>query len=422
MAEGANNKVFLFFGTTGTEKKEALSRLANWAQAQGRTEPLQIDFEGRIEELHYGPGLLYQYLDQSNVSHQRRDWRDVFDRISSEVEQERQGRDVYVAMHGALIRKDYGVRSAIAFEKVALLKPDAIVTLIDDVFINWHHTEQRVATGQYQKGRPTLSQLLIGRRHEILISDLIVNFLEDKFGRPHRPHYVLALRHSVETLGRLLYSKNPKRVYVSFPISTARKRQQQGDSKAMNQVNDLLQEALEFQKRRKNLVLFLPVTMDEMLIKDLADATSSEPAEGDTVELTLSHRWPIPEVLGPTLRNEVTLPMSIKLPAQQVMTIAGLIHDEIRTHDFRMIDQSQKVLVLSQYCEKERSTGVSAEISYAVTSLTKVEAYQVPDWVPDGMKWEPPSGTGPFAGGRVRAEYEGYHTQLQDALRASIDK
>ncbi len=421
MAEGANNKVFLFFGTTGTEKKEALSRLASWAQAQGRTEPLQIDFEDRIEEL-YGPGLLYQYLDQSNVSHQRRDWRDVFDRVSSEVEQERQWRDVYVAMHGALIRKDYGVRSAIAFEKVALLKPDAIVTLIDDVFINWHHTEQRVATGQYQKGRPTLSQLLIGRRHEILISDLIVNFLEDKFGRPHRPHYVLALRHSVETLGRLLYSKNPKRVYVSFPISTARKRQQQGDSKAMSQVNGLLQEALEFQKRRKNLVLFLPVTMDEMLIKDLADATSSEPAEGDTVELTLSRRWPIPKVLGPTLRNEVTLPMSIKLPAQQVMTIAGLIHDEIRTHDFRMIDQSQKVLVLSQYCEKERSTGVSAEISYAVTSLTKVEAYQVPDWVPDGMEWRPPSGTGPFAGGRVRPEYEGYHTRLQDALRASIDK
>jgi len=417
MAERANNKVFLFFGTTGTEKKEALSRLSDWAQAQGWPEPLRVDFEDKIEKF-YGKDLLYQYLDQFNPSHQRRDWNDAFDLVFNEVKQERQRRDVYIAMHGALIRRDYGVRSAIAFEKVALLEPDAIITLIDDVFANWHHTERRVANGQYQKGRPTLSQLLIGRRHEILISDLVVNFLEDKFGRPRKPHYVLALRHSVETLGRLLYSKNPKRVYVSFPISTPRKRQEQGDSNAMNKVNSLLQEALEFQKRRKNLVLFLPVTMDEMLVTELAGTISSEPAEEDTVELTLSRRWPIPEVVGPTLRNEATMPTAIKMPAQQVVSIAGLIDDEIRTHDFRMIDQSQKVLVLSQYCEKEKSRGVSTEIAYAVTSLRKVEAYQVPDWLPNGVKWEPPSGRGPFSEGMVRAEYVGYHKHLEDAVKA----
>jgi len=417
MAERASNKVFLFFGTTGTEKKEALSRLGEWVQKQGQPEPLRVDLEDKIEEL-YGKDLLYQYLDQTNPSHQRIDWKEAFNRVSGEVEQERQRRDVYIAMHGALIRKDYGVRSAIAFEKVASLKPDAIITLIDDVFVNWHYTERRAASGQYQKGRPTLSQLLAGRRHEILISDLVVNFLEDKFGRPRKPHYVLALRHSVETLGRLLYRKNPKRVYVSFPISTPRARQQQGDYSPMNKINGLLQEALKFQEARGNLVLFLPVTMDEMLVKELASTISSELGETDTIELTLSRRWPIPEVLGPILRNEAAMPTTIKMPTQQVVSIAGLIDDEIRTHDFRMIDQAQKVLVLSQYCEKEKSSGVSAEIAYAVTSLRKVEAYQVPDWLPSGVGWEPPSGRGPFSEGTVRAEYVGYHKHLEDAVKA----
>ncbi len=190
------NKVFLFFGTTGTEKEEVLSRLAGWSKAQGRPEPLQVDLEKKIKELYgNGQNSLCQYLDQPNPFHQKTDWKDAFQCVLKEIKRERGKRDVYVAMHGALIRKDYGVRSSIDFEKVALLKPDVVVTLIDDVFVNWHYTERRAASGQYQKGRPTLTQLLIGRRHEILIADLVINFLEDKLGRPRKPHYVLALRH-----------------------------------------------------------------------------------------------------------------------------------------------------------------------------------------------------------------------------------
>ncbi len=189
----------------------------------------------------------------------------------------------------------------------------------------------------------------------------------------------------------------------------------------MDKVNGLLKEAMEFQKSHENLVLFLPVTMDEMLISDLAKTISSGPREHETVELSLSCRWQIPDVLGTTLRNDATLPTTIKMPAVQVVAIAGLIDDEIRTHDFRMIDQSDKVLVLSQYCEKEKSSGVSAEIDYAITSLRKVEAYQVHDWLSSEIKWEPPFGKGPFPEGMVRAEYVGYHKRLEDALKALID-
>lgn len=415
MAKLEDSKLFLFFGTTGTEKEEALKRLQYWAQAKGRPQPLCVDVEERIEGF-YGCGRLYEYLDQPITSFQKTDWNEAFEQISQEVQEERKQRDVYLAIHGALIRKDYGVRSVINLAEVAQLHPDAIITLIDDVFVNWHHTERRAASGQEHKGRPTLTQLLIGRRYEILIADLVVNFHQDQFGRPRKPNYVLGLRHSVETLGRLLYADNPKRVYVSLPISTPRNRQEKGDATAIKMVNSLLQEALEFQKADKNLVLFLPVTLDEMLVKTLANTISSDPQEDDSLELPLSRRWQIPEVLGQTLRDEASLPTTIKLPARQVKAIAGLIDDEIRTHDFRMIDQSEKVLVLSQYCDKEESGGVSAEISYAVMTSRKVEAYQVPEWLPNGAAWGPPSGTGPFAGG-PRAEYVGYHKRLEDALK-----
>lgn len=418
MAHKRDNRVFLFFGTTGTRKKDALERLQKWAIAYGQPQPVCIDFEDQIARLNYDSTTLYQYLDQPKPWHQRTDWKNTFAELFKRVQQERRDKDIYIAMHGALLRRDYGVRSSVAFESLALLEPDAIITLIDDVFVNWWETERRAQGGQEQKGRPTLTQLLIGRRHEILIGDLVVSFLEDRLGLPRRSHYVLALRHSVETLGRLLYNCGCKKAYVSFPISTPRRRAKEGDDSTIKTVNSMLQEVLQFQANHKDIVLFLPVTMDEMLLMDLADEIRTKSL--DTAELPLSRRWPIPQVLSPTLRNEERLPDKITMPAKQVEAIAGLIEDEIRTHDFRMIDQSDKVLVLSQYCDKRKSSGVSAEIDYAVTTLRRVEAYQVPDWLPDGVEWKSPSGTGPFAEGMVRAKYVGYHGQLRDALEALV--
>lgn len=418
MAQRRDNRVFLFFGTTGTEKEAALERLREWAIARGRPQPLYIDFEDRISSLNYDSTSLHQYLDQPKPWHQRTDWKKTFDMLFREIQKERRDHDIYIGMHGALLRRDYGVRSSIAFESLASLEPDAIVTLIDDVFVNWWETERRAQGGQDQKGRPTLTQLLIGRRHEILIGDLVVSFLEDKLGLPRRSHCVLALRHSVETLGRLLYDFDCKKAYVSFPISTPRRRAKDGDNGVIDTVNLMLKEVLQFQADHNNVVLFLPVTMDEMLLIGLADKMKTESL--NTVELPLSRRWPIPQVLGPALRNEEGLPDKITMPTKQVEAIAGLIEDEIRTHDFRMIDQSEKVLVLSQYCDKEKSSGVSAEIDYAVTTLRRVEAYQVPAWLPDGVVWKSPSGSGPFGGGMVRAEYVGYHEHLRDAVEALI--
>lgn len=393
-----NNKAFLFFGTTGLEKVKALRQVADWAVNQGRPSPLIVDLEEEIEHLH-GDGQLHQYLDQPNPSYQRKDWDDAFQKVARKVREARKRKDVYLAMHGVLLRRDYGVRSPIALENVASLKPDAIVTLIDDVFVNWHRTEARAASGQIQRGKPTLDQLLIGRRHEILIADQVVNFLEDRCGRPRIAHHVLALRHSLETLGRLLYQNNAQTVYVSFPITTPREDLQRGDSNTIEMVNTLLKEALEFQKQHSNLVLLLPVTMDEMLLKNLISTTASRSVQPETLRLSLSSRWSIPVVLGPALRCEAALPASIEIPTKQVEAVAGLIDEEIRTHDFRMIDQSQKVLVLSQYCKGHKSDGVSAEIDYAKVSLRKVELYQEPSWLPDGVSFGPPSGSGPFLGG-----------------------
>jgi hypothetical protein len=421
VAKLVNSKLFLFLGTTGTEKEEALKRLSKWAEDQGRPQPFTIDFEDQIGTLHYSNGSLYEYMDLPKLSLQRPQWKTTFEQVLPLVEEKQQKRDVYIALHGSLIRREYGVRSVLNLLNIAKLNPDAIITLIDDIFVNWCITEKRAHGGQDQKGRPTLAQLLIGRRHEILIGDIIANFLEDEFGLPRKPHYVIALRHSVETLGRLLYGNSIKRVYVSFPISMPRKRQKQDDCNAINEINGMLQKALEFQKNHKNLVLFLPVTLDEMLLANLAASITKDSGDNDMVALKLTQRWQIPEVLGKTLRNEEALPRVLEIPAGQLREIAGLINDEILTHDFRMIDQSKKMLVLSQYCEKEKSSGVSAEIDYALYSSVTIEGYQVPAWLPPGVKWEPPHVKlkGPFSG-TVKAQYRHYHTCLEDALQALL--
>lgn len=86
-----------------------------------------------------------------------------------------------------------------------------------------------------------------------------------------------------------------------------------------------------------------------------------------------------------------------------------------------MIDQSKKMLVLSQYCESEESSGVSAEIDYALYSSVVVEGYQLPAWLPPGVKWKPPptKHKGPFSG-TVKEQYRHYHTRLEDALEALL--
>lgn len=421
MVKPVNSKLFLFLGTTGTEKEEALKRLRKWAENQGRPQPFIVDFEDQIEKLHYSNGSLYEYMDLPKLSLQRPQWKTTFEYVLPSIKLEQQKRDVYIALHGSLIRKEYGVRSVLDLLNIASLKPDAIITLIDDVFVNWCITEKRARGGQGQKGRPTLAQLLIGRRHEILTGDIVANFLEDKLGLPRKPHYVIALRHSVETLGRLLYGNNIKTIYTSFPISTPRERQEQGDHNAINEINGMLQKVLEFQKNHKDLVIFLPVTLDEMLLANLAATITKDSGDNDMAKLKLTQRWQIPEILGKTLRNEEDLPEVLEMPARQLMEIAGLINDEILTHDFRMIDQSKKMLVLSQYCEKEESSGVSAEIDYALYSSVTIEGYQVPAWLPPGVKWEPPpiKLKGPFSG-TVKAQYRHYHTCLEDALEALL--
>ncbi|MCK4374121.1 MAG: hypothetical protein KAX19_02295, partial [Candidatus Brocadiae bacterium] len=75
-------------------------------------------------------------------------------------------------VHGSVVRGDYGVRCCCQVDRIASYGANPIVTLIDDVNSLWWQTEAR-AHGEYHRGRPTLEQLIMARRCEQLIGDMI---------------------------------------------------------------------------------------------------------------------------------------------------------------------------------------------------------------------------------------------------------
>ena len=331
----------LFTGQTGIDKKIQLQALGEYCAQKGRS--IQVIFnigdimyaESQRSGLRLAEGKILD-LPLAQLGALR---RSAFNVVRNEVAEKT---NVLVNSH-AVFRWNNRLFRAFELPEVRDLRPDVIVTLIDDVEAVKLRLDQFKESGELPPDtRYSLKDLLVWREEEMLASEILASVLET-------PHYVLgvSLEEEVSTMPldvmySLMFEPWKKTSYVSYPISGARSRP------------DVWEKVVEYRRlARKYLTAFDPLMIDEKRLVDLAQRT----ADGtDEVECT---------ALGQTVR----------LSRREIEAIAYDIDGQIVARDYKLIDQSEMIVAyfpVDASGEPLIAGGVQSEIEYAAASTKKV--------------------------------------------------
>jgi len=374
-------------GTTGIEKHEIAKRLSEWTKGQLGQSFRIIDFEREyLTGAATGSRPLSHFLAQP-VKEQYASWLQAWDSLTKDGCLDDAGDNVILCIHASIVRGNYGVRCVCDLHRLAQFNADVVVTLIDDVYSQWWWTEHR-ARGEFHRGRPTLEQLIMARRTEQLLGDMLC--LQ---GTSQARHLVLAALHPKRTLGNYLFTAK-KVVYLSFPITRPREMlSDEGDRGGIDAVNGFLKQVYDYQNAHADIVFVNPLAIDELqllpALKDPAAKAEAEDGlnkvEGVTFDLSrrwdMSSFWPVEDGLssGP-------LPEKDQRPLirQQVEEAAGLIRTDVGWRDFRLVMQADALAVFNPVMARDRlSRGVEAEMLAATAEAKPVYVFQDPELDPN---------------------------------------
>jgi hypothetical protein len=269
-------------------------------------------------------------------------------------------------------------------------KPTLIISLIDDVFKMWSRTEAR-AGGLHLKGRPTFEQLLVARRAEQLLGDVILSHTGNSSAR----HVLCAAGNNIDALINLIIF-DAKVTYLSFPISAPRKMMDRGDFTFYKMINSAHQLAAKEMLADRHRALISPLSIDELpLVFKFMKTKKTEEVEenasediGDNEEKKLEFdcevdRWNLTDLWGD--KDLAILPSLIgkhEFPFDQLDDAVGAIRTDVGWRDRRLVLQSKSLAII---CPKppgeDRITrGVAEEIQTAVPLGIMCNIWQNPDW------------------------------------------
>jgi len=406
----------LLLGTTGVAKDVVVERLREELHHSAHAD----HFEARDFERDYVlPGFddLPDFLD-SDEPRQREGVRSAWERLRIEFPPDRTD-DLVLSMHGVLVRELYGVRSLVNIDEIRAFEPTQVITVIDDVYLKWWKTEAR-AGGLGYIGRPTLLQLLDGRHAEMLIGDLICRNTDPHGPRPLM-NWLMAARHPACLVARLVFGDPNELVpiYLSFPISEPRRMQAaDGDQSGIEQVNQFLREATDFERSHQRVVNFCPLSIDELPMLNVARLDLDESAlvpfrPGE-------QRWNVTSYYGAaeTLMAE-DLPEEIPLVNGQVIECIGMVGGDVAVRDYRLVAQCRRLVVFNPVFNGRLSSGVDNEIRYAMNLRKPIHIFQDPKHDPDDLARQHLIGAVGALGSRPLSNRINFHPSVQAALEAA---
>jgi hypothetical protein len=418
-------KRILVLGTTGVSKRGTIANLIKYRQetADAEYQACIVDFEKDYVGPNTPLGRLHEYLD-SKPLYQHQQWRTCMEKFMRDHSSPTQ--DTFLLLHGTIMRDKYGSRSPVSLPPLVQWRPDLVVTLIEDVQVCWQRT-QEFAAGERYRGMPTLEQLIANRRMEIFLGDVLAANVGDlnHDGRMIA-HYVVAVRHPCCVLDRLVHPANDtRRVYLSFPIGAPRRMLQRGDTGGVAAVNAFLKQAYTFAESRRRLVLFCPLCIDELpLVKQQGDATEQ------TVTFKGSSRWDVTTFLNTASLAEGAYPHEIRVPCDEVAAASAGMEYDVRTRDYRLIDQATAVAVFNPVLREDPaapddqsghlSGGVANEIEYAMQSNVPIHIYQDPQHDPQGTFRSSMMSEASALGQRPGRDLVTFHATTEELLEALL--
>ena len=271
------------------------------------------------------------------------------------------------------------MRCVCDLNKLASFRPTAIVTLIDDVYMQWWRTEAR-AFGESHRGRPTLEQLIMARRTEQLLGDMLAHHASG-----HPRHLVLAISHPIRTLASFIFTAK-KVVYLSFPISAPRDLAAEGDRSGIDAINEFHASVYSAQMSSPDLAFVSPLGIDELPL--LAAYEQQLAAQGlptlkkKGVCFGLNLRWNHDKIFPDVQTLQCPVSESERkrpLKQEEVEKASGLIWTDVSWRDTRLVMQADAVAVYCPIMRKSTiSRGVLNEVESAYSGITPCYVYQDP--------------------------------------------
>lgn len=236
----------LFAGTPGVQKGTALQNLRRTIRRLYPDQDVFVLPDGDVpimDKIIYGPNP-NTFLRSSEHSQKER-WKEGFDEILPRFAHQ-EDKHQFLGVH--LTLRYRGMPTCpVSFLDLVAWRPDIIITFVDDLY----SVRQRI----HMHGHPifTLPELLLWRAEEILLADLLARVVDLK---EPPPNYVVAVKHPAETLARLIIEHDTvARVYISHRITETR------DLPGRRRVIDTFRKKI---RQHKNLVVFEPLTIDEL--------------------------------------------------------------------------------------------------------------------------------------------------------------
>jgi len=264
----------------------------------------------------------------------------TFEELLKEVEQYRgpgSEEDLVISTHVCFRWKKHLV-PAFNLYYLNRINPDVYVTIVD----NAHAIKARLEQTQW-RGRLKLKDILVWRDEETFITEILAEY-------QRKPFYIVARREPPRLLVDLIYRVERRRAkgergalkaYLSYPITHVL-----GDEEHFRLKDEVKRELVD-----AGVIVFDPITIDEANLIGLAE--SAEAGGESEIEV---------EVDGCRLR----------LSVQEVLEARGDIIDQIVARDYKLIDQSDVIVVF--YPTSALSPGVLNEIHYGFTHNKDVYA------------------------------------------------
>jgi hypothetical protein len=322
----------LIFGTAGMKKEEFMGKVVDVAYLRnfvdGRANPESKGYatvnhlDGNIKKELGGFPKYTAYLDNPNPRGQQEIWNKCCHAVLEEIKHEKP-KHAFLLVHGTYYRnKRYFSR--LNWNLLREFKPSFIVTLIDDAF-DVHRRIAQVESEHETRSECSFSEAIEWRTVEIMIGDILSGNLFERV----IPHFVLAIKHSPETLYRLLFERWRIALYTAFPIGDTR-----SDDGAIAEINQFRE------KMHKHFTVFDPVTIDEY------------PLIGNRVK-----RWPL---------EGVDAQPNVKV--REIKAIERSILENIEGRDFRYVNQAEGLVAYRPFWGKRQSPsrGVDREMIQAL--------------------------------------------------------
>ncbi len=343
-----------------------------------------------------------QFLGDT-INIQNRKWTDAWNRFKASL-QALGDTNCILTMHGCYIHNLYGVRCVYDPGLVATdYKPDIVFTLLTDIYDSW--TRTHLAAKQFaaaMKGDPTLEQLLSARRVELLIGDQVALSCEQTkngmranamWGSRVR-NLVLSAYQPVQTFVNAVTAGSNLRVaYLSFPISQPRDLENKGDRSARNAVSQFVLDAYQLQHDNDQLIVQCPLAIDEVpfnfalaaqlkkgeaqkILLQNEDAGHDEKFE---LQFDRAKRWDLKEISGKNLLLTDPPDKLEQFSKKQFLNARAMIHSDVTSRDFRLVDQSDLVAVFNPILDPKRkkmARSVLVEIERAIELPVPVLLFQ----------------------------------------------